>query len=259
MRKGSTCTRNNIKLQKRFKTVFNDAAAIRELEKIERDDFDSLDSFLAGSNRPHYQTEKADTEAEGAKNTEEMQKAEEAHKDADPKAEGVENTEEAHKANVDDDPVSVNASLQVVKRKLFTLPKALSDKIFATVKVEIALLTCYVSSNCAATEPLAKYNSAKEEERKTLKKLKDEASPSAATDLVAKYKAVRKGSVWNYTKLQKRFKAFFDDPAKLKDYEKQERDEFDSLDSFLGSSSHTDSQSNEQAPRKLHVKERKYK
>ena len=218
VRKGSTW--NYIKLQERFKPFFDDPAASREFEKIERDDFDSLDSFLALSTKTQDSTEKADAETNEIQNSEARQMA-----------------DETQNLNADDhDPISVNDSLKAFKRKLTELPKALSDKIISTDKAEEGLLISYATASVPAAKALAKYTAAKEEERQTLKKLKDKASPAAAADLVAKYKAVRKGSTLNYTKLQKRLKNFFDDHVALAEFEKIKQNDFDSLDSFLAGS-----------------------
>ena len=158
---------------------------------------------------------------------------------------------EIREANVDD-PMSESKSYKLFKTKRSNLPKKLIHFIILTDGLERRLLSSFIEANNASTKLLSEHKNAKEKERNMLKKLKEKASSEAATQLIVHYKAVRKRSTWNYIKLEKKFKAFFDTPSDaLKEFEKIKPADFDSLDSFLVGSSQSKSQAKKQILHKL--------
>lgn len=116
------------------------------------------------------------------------------------------------------------------------LPIELQYAIVATNHFEDALLLGYATSTDkrdGIDSLLTEYIQAKCRERKLLKERFEKAG-SAAQELIADYKTLRKGVPWLYVKLDRNLKSFFDAPsAFLTEYDFLKRDELDSIDSYL--------------------------
>src|SRR6218665_106977 len=136
------------------------------------------------------------------------------------------------------DPLkAMAASYSAMRYFLKALPDMLKSKIFITDDAEKVVLENYVKSRSVPTKALDAYNLAKKDERELLKRLFREVP-----QFVSAYKALRKGVAWKYTRLNDKFKQFFQEPSiALAQFEALKRDELTSLDSFLSDSSQNDS------------------
>lgn len=113
------------------------------------------------------------------------------------------------------------------------LPSVLTAQLLRTDQAEHRLLEDYAAGSNIPAEDLFAYKVAKNDERETLKLMIPEAG-SYASSIINDYKELRRGEAWNHTRLDNKFKAFFQQPSKaLTEYEALKKDELTSLDSFL--------------------------
>src|SRR6218665_935613 len=131
------------------------------------------------------------------------------------------------------DVTNVVALSHIVRQYFLNkLPGVLRSKILTTDDAEKLVLENYVNSRSVPPEILNTYNLAKKDERELLKRLLMDIPIILPT-----YKSIRKGVVWNHTRLHDKYIQFFQEPSTaLEKYEAIKRDELTSLDSFLAHS-----------------------
>src|SRR6218665_1712020 len=139
-----------------------------------------------------------------------------------------------HRVTLSSSSRTSDVSYSAMQYLLNKLPGVLRGRILITDAAEKVVLKNYVKSKSVAPETLYTYNSAMKDERELLKRLLADMPIILST-----YKALRKGSAWNHTRLHRKFINFFGHHSHaLTEYESLKGDEMASLDGFLAGSSH---------------------
>lgn len=189
-----------VKLQDKLKTFFRRfSPALLEFETLKMDELTSIDRFL----KLHHQ---------GAAETSVTKTIDQA----------VE-----HETELTEEGRGTYAEL------LRSFPKALSNSILQTDGFDRQMVESYAKTQSVPKVVLDSYKTARNEERETLRKLIVE-QPENKTRLVESYKALRKGSAWNFTLAEHAYVEFFNHPSTaLTDYEALKKEELTTLDAFL--------------------------
>lgn len=221
-----------VKLDRNLKTFFaTPSAYLTEYDVLKRDEIDSIDGFLGGKMQCQ-----ADVAAGKNETVEAVEKAAEEKAMADvAEVKKVEEEEEELMRVKDADTTrSLVESYEAMREVRRRLPEDLRRLVEATDVVEERLIETYATDQSASTKILDDYYAAKKLEREQLKELASELGPGPASELINNYKTLRKGRVWNYVKLQDRFKTFFRRfSAGLLEFETLKMDELTSIDRFL--------------------------
>ena len=132
-----------------------------------------------------------------------------------------------------DDPEDNVLSYRVFNKLRRKVPLSLRLKIRETQLAEDNLLEYYVGAGTADEYRLREYNRTRFDELEEFKRQVDKAGDKGE-ELIATYKALRKGTPWNYDKLRHKYKTFFEKESLARtEFETMKAKEHSWIDCFL--------------------------